>query len=274
MRFSKMNGIGNDYIYVNTDFERVDSPEALAVRLSDRHFSVGGDGLVLISRCKRADFAMRMFNPDGTESEMCGNAIRCVGKYVFDRGLIDKTDITVSTGAGIKRLNLTVNDGEVSSVRVNMGVPIFEASKVPVFGEEKYFIERTISTARGDACVSCVSVGNPHAIIFIDSLADVDMRLAEEISTHRCFPERTNVEFALVADRENVFVRVYERGTGETLACGTGATAVFAVARHLNKVGEKVSVHLKGGDLLLEESDGELYMTGQAELNFDGIINI
>ena len=259
MRFTKMQGIGNDYIYVNCFEERVTDPVRASIVLSDRHFGIGSDGLVLIQPCAEADFEMRMFNADGSESEMCGNATRCIGKYVYDRGMTDKTEITLKTVAGIKRLMIRAENGIAQSVRVDMGKP------------EVLGIGEPIEADGIQYAMTRVSMGNPHAVIFVEDAESFDVhRIGRMIETHPLFPNRTNVEFARVISPTEIRMRVWERGSGETLACGTGACATL-VAAAMNHLTEKKAVlDLNGGKLLIEWADGTVYQEGPAAFVFDG----
>lgn len=273
MRFTKMEGIGNDYVYINCFTETVENPESLAVAMSDRHFGIGGDGIILIKPSDKADFTMDMYNADGSRSEMCGNGIRCVGKYVYDYGLTDKTSIAIETLAGIKYLDLTVENGKVSMVTVDMGAPVLEAALVPVKSENEQVIDEKITVAGTDYHMTCVSVGNPHAVMFVE---DTDTFPLETVGPlfehHERFPNRVNAEFVQVLDRKTVKMRVWERGTGETLACGTGscATAVACILNH--KTDDEVTVKLLGGDLIIryDRQNNKIYMTGPAKVVFDG----
>jgi diaminopimelate epimerase len=272
-----MQGIGNDYVYINCFEEKVENPSGVAVKISDRHFGIGSDGLVLIMPSDTEDFKMRMFNSDGSEAEMCGNAIRCVGKYVYDNGLTDKDTISIETLAGTKILKMEIEDGKVKMVRVDMGEPILEPEKIPVIHAKERFVNEEVEVDGEKYKVTCVSMGNPHAIIY---MKDIDNLKIEEIGPkfehHKIFPRRTNTEFVEVIDRQTLKMRVWERGAGETLACGTGACAVL-VASVLNGVSErKATVKLKGGDLLIEwsQEDNHVYMTGPAVKVFDGEIEI
>lgn len=273
MRFTKMEGIGNDYVYINCFTETVENPESLAVAMSDRHFGIGGDGIILIKPSDKADFTMDMYNADGSRSEMCGNGIRCVGKYVYDYGLTDKTSIAIETLAGIKYLDLTVENGKVSMVTVDMGAPVLEAALVPVKSENEQVIDEKITVAGTDYYMTCVSVGNPHAVMFVE---DTDTFPLETIGPlfehHERFPNRVNAEFVQVLDRKTVKMRVWERGTGETLACGTGSctTAVACILNH--KTDDEVTVKLLGGDLIIryDRQNNKIYMTGPAKVVFDG----
>ena len=259
MKFSKMQGIGNDYIYVNCFEEVVNDPVRAAIILSDRHFGIGSDGLVLIQPCHEADFEMRMFNADGSESEMCGNATRCIGKYVYDRGLTKKKEITLKTGAGIKRLLIHAENGITESVRVDMGTPdILGVGECLEAGGKKYTITR-------------VSTGNPHAVIFVDNADEYDVHgIGQMIEHHPMFPNRTNVEFATVINREEIRMRVWERGSGETLACGTGACATLAAAAVNHLTEKKANLKLNGGNLRIEWIEGIIYQEGPAAFVFDG----
>ncbi|MFZ5986087.1 MAG: diaminopimelate epimerase [Bacillota bacterium] len=277
MKFTKMHGLGNDYIYVNCLNETVENPSELSKIVSDRHFGIGSDGLVLIMPSQIADFRMRMFNADGSEAEMCGNAIRCVGKYVYDNGLTKKQVVTVETLAGIKVLELSLKDGKVELVKVDMGEPILEPSKIPVASDKELFKSEPVAVDGREFKVTCVSMGNPHAVVYVDS---VDKFLLEVIGpkmeTHCLFPKKINAEFVEVIDRTTLKMRVWERGSGETLACGTGACAVL-VASVLNGVSDrKATVKLLGGDLIIEwsEKDNHVYKTGPATKVFDGEIHI
>ena len=274
MRFTKMHGIGNDYIYINAIEERVDNPSELSVNLSRRHFGIGSDGLVLIMKSDVADFRMRMFNPDGTEAEMCGNASRCVAKYVFDKGLTSKRNFTIETGAGVKNVWVNVADGEVETVKIDMGKPILTPALIPTtVSASEPVLMAPLDVAGERYLVNCVSMGNPHCIIFTNSVALIDIKkIGPAIEKHASFPKKTNVEFAEVIDDHTVKMRVWERGTGETLACGTGACAT-AVAAKLNGLCKSdVTLRLLGGDLNIEysETDGHVYMTGAAVTIFEG----
>lgn len=273
MRFTKMNGIGNDYVYVNCFLEEVEDPPALARFVSERHFGVGSDGLILIRPSKKADFQMDMYNADGSRGEMCGNGIRCVGKYVYDYGLTDKTEVTVDTLAGIKLLQLTVENGRVAAVRVNMGAPVLEAAVIPVTADSSPVINEPIKVQDREYRMTCVSMGNPHAVVFMEGVKELEIeKPGPYFENHPCFPRRVNTEFVEVLDRNTVNMRVWERGSGETLACGTGACATV-VACVLNGLTEnKVTVHLLGGDLFIEwdRKENVVYMTGPASTVFDG----
>ena len=274
MKFTKMQGLGNDYVYVNGFEEKIDNPPELARRISDRHFGVGSDGLIMINPSDRADFEMEMYNADGSRGEMCGNGIRCVAKYVYDYGLTDKTDISVETLGGIKYLELTVEDGKVRTVKVDMGKPELEPQKIPVKADGDKAVDEPILVGGEEYRMTCVSMGNPHAVVFVG--CDVRDFPLEEIGpkfeSHERFPNRVNTEFVRVIDRHTAEMRVWERGSGETLACGTGACAV-AVACVLNGLTEdEVTDRLLGGDLQIrwDREKDTVYMTGPAEVVFDG----
>lgn len=274
MKFTKMQGLGNDYVYVNCLKEKIADPPELARKISDRHFGVGSDGLIMICPSDKADFEMKMYNADGSRAEMCGNGIRCVAKYVYDYGLTDKTRISVDTLAGIKYLDLTVENGKVSQVKVDMGRPILEPEKIPVQAEGDRVVNEPLLVDGKEYRMTCVSMGNPHAVIFVDQ--DVKELPLEQIGpafeNHERFPKRINTEFARVLDRSTVEMRVWERGSGETLACGTGtcATAVACILNGLTD--DEMTVHLLGGDLYIkwDREKDTVYMTGPAETVFEG----
>ena len=273
MKFTKMHGCGNDYVYINCFEETVNDPSELSKRVSDRHFGIGSDGLVLICPSDAADCRMRMFNPDGSESEMCGNAVRCVAKYVYDRKLVHKKNIAVETLAGIKYISVHTDENDVAkTLTVDMGEPVFEPEQIPVLSDDGRV---TLSAFENDFDFTCVSMGNPHAVTFIDTdVKDFDVeKFGKVFETDKCFPRKANIEFVQTVDRTHLKMRVWERGTGETLACGTGTCATVAAAC-ANGIcpREKVEVELLGGKLVIEwkESDGHIYMTGPARFSFDG----
>lgn len=273
MKFTKMQGAGNDYVYVNAMNGCPDDPAALAVKVSDRHFGIGSDGLVLIMPSATCDFAMRMFNADGSEAEMCGNASRCIGKYVYDRGLTDKTELTLETKAGVRQLSLSVVQGKVDTVRVDMGMPRLKPADIPVLCNGDACIARPLEVGGETFLATCVSMGNPHAVIFLDDLAARDLHaLGRAIETHGAFPRRTNVEFVRVLSPDLLQMRVWERGAGETLACGTGACASLVAAVLNGRSRRRATLRLAGGDLLVEWDDAtqHVYMTGGAVTVFDG----
>lgn len=273
MKFTKMHGAGNDYVYVNAWSESLPKNLAdLAIAMSDRHTGVGGDGLVIIAPSEQADVRMRMFNADGSEAEMCGNAIRCVAKYVFDRGIVPKEELTAETGAGILKLQLFTENNKVEQVRVNMGQPILISEKIPTTLPGDPPKNCPLEVEGQTLSVTCVSMGNPHCITFVDEVNDdYVLGLGPKVELHPAFPNRINAEFVRVINRNEVEMRVWERGSGETQACGTGACAV-AVAAALNNLTERTIVaHLPGGDLTLEWAEsGDVFMTGPATHVFDG----
>lgn len=277
MRFTKMHGIGNDYVYVNCFKEKVENPSEVARLVSDRHFGIGSDGLILIKPSACADFEMEMYNADGSSSGMCGNGIRCVAKYVYDYGLTDKTSISVNTGSGIKYLDLVIENGKVSLVKVDMGAPILQASEVPVIVEKDQVVNEAITVLDKEYRMTCVSMGNPHAIIPVEDVDGFELEtVGPAFENHPCFPARVNAEFIKVLDRKTVQMRVWERGSGETWACGTGACAV-AVACILNGwTEEEVLIHLRGGDLKIhwDKEKNTVFMTGPATVVFDGEIEL
>lgn len=278
MKFTKMHGIGNDYIYVNCFEENVSEPEKVSVVLSDVRKGIGSDGLVLIMPSDKADFRMRIFNADGSEAMMCGNATRCIGKYVYEKGLTDKTEVTLETNSGIKYLKLFVNDkNEVELVRVDMGKAILLPKEIPVDSDLERFISVPVDVAGKTYDITCVSMGNPHAVIFTEGIAELDLeRLGPSFENHKLFPARINTEFIEVVDDHTLNMRVWERGSGETFACGTGACA-SAVAACLNshcKQGEEILIHLRGGDLRITyQSDETVLMTGPAAFICDGTVD-
>lgn len=275
MKFTKMQGLGNDYVYVNCLKEKIQNPSELAKKISDRHFGVGSDGLIMINPSDKADFEMEMYNADGSRGEMCGNGIRCVGKYVYDYGLTDKTNISVETLGGIKHLELYVEEGKVVRVKVDMGHPILKPSEIPVVADGEQAVDEPIEVEGKAYKMTCVSMGNPHAVVFVDTdLKELPLEsIGPKFENHKRFPNRVNTEFVRVIDRHTAQMRVWERGSGETLACGTGACAV-AVACALNGLTEsEVTVQLLGGDLEIqwEKNSDTVYMTGPAEVVFDGV---
>ncbi|MCI2000347.1 MAG: diaminopimelate epimerase [Clostridia bacterium] len=274
MKFTKMQGCGNDYVYINCFEEKVENPNKLAVEMSERHFGVGSDGLILICPTDEADFRMRMFNSDGSESEMCGNGIRCVGKYVYDKGLTSKTNVSIITLAGIKYLNLNIGqDGKVDTATVDMGEPILKAEDIPVKSDKYPVIDEEIQILDKTFKFTCVSMGNPHAVTYVDNVSDFDVEKygkVAEVDTH--FPSKVNAEFVEKVSDDFLKMRVWERGAGETLACGTGtcATVVASVLKGLCK--RTTTVQLLGGNLTIEwrESNNHVYMTGPARYSFEG----
>lgn len=279
MKFTKMHGIGNDYIYVNCFQETVKNPAAVARFVSDRHFGIGGDGLILIKPSEIADCEMDMYNLDGSRGAMCGNGIRCVAKYVYDYGIVDRTDIRVATGSGVKSLKLTLENGKVSMVKVNMGSPILTAKEIPMIAQTDPVIDAPLMVNGQEYRVTAVSMGNPHAVTYLPEIDDLDLeKIGPSFENHPAFPDRVNTEFVKVMDRHTLQMRVWERGSGETLACGTGACAV-TVASVLNGLvddSEPVTVKLLGGDLQIfwNREENQVYMTGPATVVFDGEIDL
>jgi diaminopimelate epimerase len=271
MKFCKMHGLGNDYIVIDNRNEKISDPEAaeLAQRLCERRFSVGADGLLLLSSSSLADVRMRIFNADGSEAEMCGNGIRCFVKYCYENNLTKKNELTVETLAGIKRAWLTVEDSTVTSVMVDMGAPTLERSKIPMLGKGTC-INEDLQVSGEKYKVTCLSVGNPHCVIFVDALDNFPVEnVGSKIENHSAFPERTNVGFVQVLNRNELKLRVWERGVGETLACGTGACAAVVAGNLLKEIGNKVRVHLVGGDLEVEYAE-RMFLSGPAEKVFEG----
>ena len=286
MKFTKMHGCGNDYIYVDGSKEKVrekDKPE-LVRRLSDRHFGIGGDGVIFINPSEEADFEMEMYNMDGTRAEMCGNGIRCVAKFVYDKGLTDKTSISIVSCGKVKHLELSVEDGKVSAIKVNMGQPILKAEEIPVtienndgfmIKDDGAVISAPIEVGGQNYKMTCVSMGNPHAVVFVDDVSSLELeKIGPLFENHARFPRRTNTEFVEILDRNTCFMRVWERGTGETLACGTGCCAAVVAGVLNNLTEDKVTVKLLGGELLIEWDRDEnlVYMTGPAVTVFEGEI--
>lgn len=273
MKFTKMQGIGNDYVYVNCFEEQIDNPGELSIKVSDRHFGIGSDGLILIKPSDKADFFMEMYNADGSQGKMCGNGIRCVGKYVYDNGLTDKTEISVDTLSGVKYLTLNIENDKVKSVRVNMGAPILAASIIPVKLDGNPVVNHKITVNNREYGVTCVSMGNPHCVTYVD---DVDNLKIEDIGPffekHELFPEQINTEFVRVIDRDTLQMRVWERGSGETLACGTGACATVVATILNNMCNDEVTVKLIGGNLKIkwDRADNIVYMEGPAQTVFTG----
>ncbi len=273
MRFTKMQGIGNDYIYVNCFEEIVEDPTALAVRMSRPHFGVGADGLVLLEPSDTADFSMRIFNPDGSEAQMCGNAARCVGKYVYERGMTNKTEILLRTLGGLHPLALTVEKDKVTKVRVDMGTPELSPRLIPVDLQGEMVLDHRIQAAGHTYQITCVSMGNPHAVLFVEDPEVANLPVVGPLlENHPLFPQRTNVEFVKAAKRDVLQMRVWERGVGETLACGTGACAALVAAVLRGKALRCATVKLPGGSLTVEWSaeDNHVYQEGPAEFVFDG----
>ena len=274
MKFTKMHGLGNDYVYVDCTKQAIKNPNKLSEIISKYHFGIGSDGLVMIMNSDKADFSMRMFNADGSEGKMCGNATRCIGKYVYDRGLTDKTQLTLETLSGIKYLTLTVVGGEVETVSVDMGKAVLSAAEIPVKSDSETVIGKTMTVSGREQNITCVSMGNPHCVIFTDGIDSLDLeKIGPGYENDEIFPERVNTEFVEIKDRNTLRMRVWERGSGETMACGTGAcaVAVAAVENGFCDRGSAITVRLRGGDLgIVYRTDGHVIMTGGASFVFDG----
>ena len=274
MKFTKMQGIGNDYVYVNCFEESIKNPAEVSKFVSDRHFAIGSDGMVLICPSEKGDFRMRMFNMDGSEGEMCGNAVRCIGKYVYERGMTTKNVITLETLGGIKTLQLHIQNDIVIAVTADMGEPILEAAQIPVISDKMPVIGEKLQILDKNFDVTCVSMGNPHGVIFVDDTEHFEVEKYGKVAeVHPMFPKKANIEFAHVIDRTHMSMRVWERGSGETMACGTGASATLVAAVLNGLCDRKVRIQLLGGTLEIEwrESDNHVYMTGPARFSFDGI---
>jgi len=272
-----MHGCGNDYIYFDCFEQEITNPESLAIRLSDRHFGIGGDGIVLICKSEVADAKMRMFNMDGSEGLMCGNAIRCVGKYLYDNKIVQKEELTIETLSGIKKLKLYIENNLVSSVCVDMGKAEFIPSKIPVALDGERIIDREVVIDNKSYHITCVSMGNPHCVVFCDDVDGLDLEsIGIKFEHNPIFPERVNTEFVKVIDRNTIQMRVWERGSGETLACGTGAcaAAVAAVENGFCNKGEDIKVRLLGGELVIHYTDDVIFMTGNAVKTFEGVVII
>lgn len=279
LKFTKMHGIGNDYIYFDAIHQKIENPEQLALTLSDRRFGIGGDGVILICPSEIADAKMRMFNEDGSEGKMCGNGIRCVGKFVYDKGFVDKekTTITIETLSGVKTLDMTVKDGRMLLARVDMGAAILSPAEIPVNFSGERMIDEPIEVGEKTFRVTAVSMGNPHCVTFVDDPDAIELeKIGPLFERHPLFPDRVNTEFVQVIDDHTLKMRVWERGSGETLACGTGAcaTVVAACENGYCKKGEDITVHLRGGDLLIRYTDETVLMTGTATTVFEGIVDV
>lgn len=273
MKFTKMHGCGNDYVYVNLFEETVADPERLSIAVSDRHFGIGSDGLITIGPSSVADFCMKMYNADGSEAGMCGNGIRCVAKYVYDHHLTDQSEISVETGAGIKELSLDIRDGRVSAVRVDMGEPVLAPEQIPVRAKGERVVDEPIVAAGREWRMTCVSFGNPHAVVFVEDVAELAIeKYGPSFENHERFPERTNTEFVQVHSRTEISMRVWERGSGETLACGTGTCAAVMACILNGLTGDQVQVHLRGGDLSIayDRQSNHVFMSGPAVEVFTG----
>lgn len=277
MEFTKMQGCGNDYVYVNGFENKIDNPNKLSEIVSDRHFGIGSDGLIVINPSEKANFKMSMYNADGSEGKMCGNGIRCVAKYVYDNKMTDKTTITVETLSGIKTLELNVKNDKVETVKVNMGTPILLPKYVPVVSDKDKVVDEPIVIDDKEYRITCVSMGNPHAITFIENTDDLEIEtIGPKFENNPIFPDRVNTEFIQVLDRNTVKMRVWERGSGETFACGTGACATVVACVLNGLTDDKVTVKLLGGDLFIEynREENTVYMTGPAKVSFTGKIEV
>ena len=277
MKFTKMHGCGNDYVYVNLFEEKVENPAEVSIKVSDRHFGIGSDGLITIGPSDKADFRMHIYNADGSEAEMCGNGIRCVAKYVYDHHLTDKTEITVETGAGILTLILFPENGKVQQVRVDMGEPILTPAEIPVVADGDKVIDEPIEVGGKTWNMTCVSMGNPHAVVFVDDTASFPLETYGPLfENHERFPKRTNTEFVQIISRTEANMRVWERGSAETWACGTGTCACVMACILNGKTEDKVLVHLRGGDLTIEydRESNHVFMTGPATEVFSGEIEV
>lgn len=273
IKFTKMHGLGNDYVYMDAIHQNIESESDLAQFVSNRHFGIGSDGLILICKSDIADFKMRMFNSDGSEAEMCGNGIRCVGKFVYDKGLTNKTTVNIETLAGIKTLKLNIKEGKVDTVKVDMGEPILSPEKIPVISNEEIVKNLKLKAWDKEFTFTCVSMGNPHAITIVDNTGKFDVeKYGKLLEVNRAFPRKTNVEFIQIVDRNNIKMRVWERGAGETLACGTGACAALVACSINGLTDRKANIKLLGGTLEIEwdEKDNHIYMTGPAVTVFEG----
>ncbi|NLL71990.1 MAG: diaminopimelate epimerase [Clostridiales bacterium] len=277
MKFTKMQGCGNDYVYVDATKEKIDNISDVAIQVSNRHFGVGSDGLILIKSSNKADFFMDMYNNDGSRGKMCGNGIRCVGKYVYDNGLTDKNQLKIETLSGIKTLDLTIENGKVALVTVDMGSPIFSPKDIPVKSDKEEIINEPIIIGDKEYRVTCMSMGNPHAVVFVDNTEEIPLtEIGPIFENHEMFPDRVNTEFVQVIDRNHIKMRVWERGSGETLACGTGACASVVASVLNNHTDHEVRVSLLGGDLYIkyDREKNLVYMTGDAVTVFTGEIHI
>ena len=275
--FTKMHGCGNDYIYFNCFHQKINNPEGLSVRLSDRRYGIGGDGVILICPSEVADAKMRMFNLDGSEGKMCGNGVRCIGKYLYDHDMVDqnKDTVTIETLSGIKTLKVYKQDGEVRRLRVDMGKAELDPARIPVAMDRKAVISEPVTIGGKDYHITCVSMGNPHCVVFVNNVDSLDIEsIGPQFEFDPLFPERVNTEFVKVLDRHTIRMRVWERGSGETWACGTGAcaAAVAAVENGFCPKEEDITIKLKGGDLVIRYTGETVYMTGEAERIFEGTI--
>jgi diaminopimelate epimerase len=277
MKFTKMHGCGNDYVYVNCFEEKVDNPGEVAIKVSNRNFGIGSDGLILICPSEIADFRMKMYNSDGSEGAMCGNGVRCIAKYVYDYGLTDKTFVSLETKAGIKYLDMTVKDGKVSMVKVDMGAPITNPSDIPAVSDKEIIVSEPVIVDGKEYKITCVSMGNPHGVLFVDDTTSIEIeKIGPKFEHHEMFPDRANIEFIQVVDRSHIKMRVWERGAGETLACGTGTCASVYACILNGLTDNSVDVEVLGGTIHIDydEEKNTIFMTGPAAVSFDGEINL
>ena len=278
LRFTKMHGIGNDYIYFNTFDQKIDDPNALSKRLSDRRFGIGGDGIILVCPSDIADAKMRIFNEDGSEAKMCGNGIRCVAKFIYDYGIVpaDRTTVRIDTLSGVKTIDLTVENGRAVSAKVDMGAAILKPADIPMLADGDQVVDQPLEVGGRTYRVTAVSMGNPHCVTFVDDVDSLDLAaVGPAFENHPAFPDRVNTEFVRVIDDRTLQMRVWERGSGETWACGTGAcaTVVAACLNGFCKKGDDVTVHLRGGDLVIRYTDETVVMTGPAATVFEGEVD-
>ncbi len=276
MKFTKMQGCGNDYVYINCLSETVTDATELAIKVSDRHYGIGSDGLILIKKSEIADFTMDMYNADGSQGKMCGNAIRCVGKYVYDHGMTDKKELLIETLSGIKKLFLNITDGRVTSVKVDMGIPVMEPAKVPVIYNGEKAMDIPVNVLGKDYLITGISMGNPHGVVFVDEVDNLELEsIGPLLEGNELFPERANIEFVKVVDKANIDMRVWERGSAETWACGTGACASAYNSIIHGLCDDSVQVKMRGGSLIIDynREDGHIYMTGPAVEVFNGYYN-
>ncbi len=277
VKFTKMQGCGNDYVYINCLSETVTDAAELAIKVSDRHYGIGSDGLILIKKSEIADFTMDMYNADGSQGKMCGNAIRCVGKYVYDHGMTDKKELLIETLSGIKKLFLNITDGRVTSVKVDMGIPVMEPAKVPVIYNGEKAVDIPVNVLGKDYLITGISMGNPHGVVFMDEVDTLELEsIGPMLEGNEIFHERANIEFVKIVDRANIDMRVWERGSAETWACGTGACASAYNSIIHGLCDDSVQVKMRGGSLIIDycREDGHIYMTGPAVEVFNGFYNI
>ncbi|RKD34354.1 diaminopimelate epimerase [Thermohalobacter berrensis] len=275
LEFAKLHGLGNDFIVFDGIKQKLPSYNELAKKVCDRHFGIGADGMIIVEESKKADIKMVFFNADGTEAPMCGNGIRCFAKFVYDNNYVKSRDFTVETLAGIMRPRVYIENDLVSKVKVNLGKPIFDTKAIPVATEENKFIDKEIIIDNKKFNISAVSVGSIHAVVFVNNLDDIDIeKIGPIIENHKLFPDKINVNFCQVIDEDNIKVLTWERGVGQTLACGTGASSVAVISSIVNNTSKCVNVHLLGGTVKIEQEDDEVYMTGPAKLICTGLYNL